>query len=73
MDSLPWFHNVILVEKVKDPQERLWYAHKALEHGWSRAVLDHHIDTGLCRRQGKASPTFSKPCRRPNPIWPSRC
>ena len=73
MDSLPWLHKVILVEEVKDPQGRLWYAHKALEHGWSRAVLDHHIDTGLCRRQGKASSTFSIPCRRPDPIWPSRC
>ena len=24
MASLPWFHNVLLIEKVKDPAERLW-------------------------------------------------
>jgi predicted nuclease of restriction endonuclease-like (RecB) superfamily len=60
MASLPWFHNVLLVEKVKDADERLWYAHKAIEHGWSRAVLDHHIDTGLCRRQGKALTNFQQ-------------
>ena len=47
MASLPWFHNVLLIEKLKDPGERLWYAHKTLEHGWSRAVLDHHIDSSL--------------------------
>jgi predicted nuclease of restriction endonuclease-like (RecB) superfamily len=39
--ALPWGHNVLLIEKVKDPAERLWYARQAIEHGWSRAVLDH--------------------------------
>jgi hypothetical protein len=24
MASLPWFHNVLLIEKLKDPAERLW-------------------------------------------------
>jgi predicted nuclease of restriction endonuclease-like (RecB) superfamily len=47
MASLPWFHNVLLIEKLKDPTERLWYAHKALEHGWSRPILDHQIDSDL--------------------------
>lgn len=27
--SIPWFHNVVLLQKVKDPQERLWYAQKS--------------------------------------------
>ena len=57
MASLPWFHNVVLIEKVKEPNERIWYAWKTLEHGWSRAVLDHHIDTGLCLCQGGAQLT----------------
>jgi predicted nuclease of restriction endonuclease-like (RecB) superfamily len=60
MASLPWFHNVLLIEKLKDPAERLWYVHKALEHGWSRAVLDHQIDSGLYRRQGKAVTNFTR-------------
>lgn len=34
--QLPWGHNVILIEKVKHPAERLWYAQAALGHGWSR-------------------------------------
>jgi len=28
-----------LMEKVKNPILRLWYARKTIEHGWSRAVL----------------------------------
>jgi hypothetical protein len=37
--SIPWFHNVILIQKVKDPATRLWYAVKTLENGWSRSIL----------------------------------
>jgi predicted nuclease of restriction endonuclease-like (RecB) superfamily len=49
-----------LIEKLKDPTERLWYAKKTIEHGWSRSILDHQIDSGLYRRQGKASTNFAR-------------
>ncbi len=49
--EIPWGHNVLLLEKVKDVQARLWYIHKTLEQGWSRSVLWHHIDTKLYQRQ----------------------
>lgn len=52
--ALPWGHNVLLIEKLKDPAERLWYAGQALENGWSRAILSHQIDSDLHRRQGQA-------------------
>ena len=58
--QIPWFHNCILLDKVKDPVEREWYVCKALEHGWSRAVLDHQIDSDLYRRQGKAVTNFRR-------------
>jgi hypothetical protein len=45
--EIPWGHNVTLTEKVKDPRQRLWYAAKAVEHGWSRVVLTHQIESGL--------------------------
>lgn len=57
--EIPWFHNVILLEKVKDPAERLWYAEKTLEHGWSRAVLTVQIESELYRRQGKVVSNFT--------------
>ncbi len=58
--SLPWGHNVSLVQKVKDPAARAWYARQAVAHGWSRAVLVHQIDTGLHARQGQALNNFDR-------------
>ncbi len=58
--QLPWGHNVKLIEALKDSAERLWYARKAVEHGWSRNVLVHQIESGLYRRQGKALTNFSR-------------
>ena len=57
--EIPWFHNVILLEKVKDPQQRSWYAQKTIEHGWSRTVLTVQIESKLFRRQGKATTNFA--------------
>ncbi len=56
--KLTWYHNLTLLEKVKPPEERLWYARQAIEHGWSRNILVIHIESGLYRRQGKALTNF---------------
>jgi predicted nuclease of restriction endonuclease-like (RecB) superfamily len=58
--QLPWGHNVKLIEALKDPEERLWYARQTVEHGWSRNVLAHQIESGLHRRQGKALTNFAR-------------
>lgn len=57
---IPWGHNVVLVEQVKDPGERLWYARKIVESGWSRNVLIHWIESDLYKRQGKAQTNFER-------------
>jgi predicted nuclease of restriction endonuclease-like (RecB) superfamily len=57
--SLPWGHNIVLMQKVKEVDARLWYARAALEHGWSRAVLTHQIETQLHRREGRAITNFA--------------
>jgi predicted nuclease of restriction endonuclease-like (RecB) superfamily len=57
---LPWGHNVRLLDAVKAPVEREWYARQAIENGWSRNVLVHQIDSGLFRRQGGALTNFSR-------------
>lgn len=56
--QLPWRHNIALLEKVKKPTERIWYAQKALEHGWSRDVLVLQIESKLYQRQGGAVTNF---------------
>ena len=57
---IPWGQNVLLLQKLKDPLLRLWYAHKAIEYGWSRAVLSHHIQSQLHKREGKAVTNFQR-------------
>jgi predicted nuclease of restriction endonuclease-like (RecB) superfamily len=56
---LPWFHNVTIVEQVKDTAERRWYAEQSSIHGWSRAVLTHQIETRLFHRSGNAITNFA--------------
>ncbi len=58
--QIPWFHNVVLMEQVKELAARLWYAKAAKENGWSRAVLVHQIETDLYVRKGKAVSNFQK-------------
>lgn len=58
--SLPWGHNRLLLTKLDAPADRLWYARKAVEHGWSRAVLTHHIGAQLHQREGKAVTNFQR-------------
>ena len=58
--SIPWGHNVVLFEKVKDPAERIWYIQQTIEHGWSRNVLVHQIESGLYHRKGKAITNFDR-------------
>jgi predicted nuclease of restriction endonuclease-like (RecB) superfamily len=55
---IPWGHNILLFQKIKDIDERLWYASKAIEHGWSRSMLTIWIENDLYRREGKAITNF---------------
>ena len=56
--KITWYHNLTLLEKVKSPEERLWYAQQTIQNGWSRNVLVIQIESGLFRRQGKAVTNF---------------
>jgi predicted nuclease of restriction endonuclease-like (RecB) superfamily len=63
--QLPWFHNCIILDKVKAIEERLWYIRAAIENGWSRNILALQIEGGLYRRAGKAVTNFE--ARLPKP------
>lgn len=58
--DIPWGHNAILLEKIKNSDERLWYAQKAIENGWSRTLLETWIKTNLYKREGKAITNFTR-------------
>ncbi|MBD2072386.1 DUF1016 domain-containing protein [Phormidium sp. FACHB-592] len=56
--QIPWKHNCAILDKLKDPEQRVWYIQKTIENGWSRNVLMHQIDTELYSRQGGALTNF---------------
>jgi len=49
--KLPWGHTLVLIDRIKAANERLWYGLKAIENGWSRAVLQIQIESQLHARQ----------------------
>ncbi len=56
--QLPWGHNIRLLDCLATPAERIWYAEAAIEHGWSRNVLVHQIETRAMDRQGATLTNF---------------
>jgi len=54
----PFEHIIVLVDKVTDHEAMKWYAERAVEHGWSRAVLTHHVATNRHMRVGAAPNNF---------------
>jgi predicted nuclease of restriction endonuclease-like (RecB) superfamily len=57
--ALPWGHNFILIEKLKDHRIRRWYMEQTLAEGWSRDVLSMMIKSGAHERAGRATTNFA--------------
>ena len=51
--QLPWGHIIVLMQQVKDPEAREWYANSVLKNGTARSVLIIQIEQNLYERQGK--------------------
>lgn len=66
VSQIPWGHNILLLQKIDKPEDRLWYANKTIENGWSRNVLLHWLDSDLHKRQGKAITNFKKTLPSPH-------
>ena len=49
--QISWYHNLALMDKVKDLDAYRWYAEQSAGNGWSRNVLVHQIESGLYERQ----------------------
>lgn len=56
--QIPWKHNCTILDKVKDPKQRIWYIQKTIENSWSRNTLVHQIEGDLYSRQGGALTNF---------------
>jgi predicted nuclease of restriction endonuclease-like (RecB) superfamily len=58
--QIPWFHNCVLLDKLQRQEDRIWYAKATIQHGWSRNVLVHQIETSLHKRSGTAVTNFDR-------------
>lgn len=56
--QLPWGHVMVLLDRVDDPDVRVWYAARAVADGWSRGVLEDRIKGRLHTRVGAAPSNF---------------
>jgi predicted nuclease of restriction endonuclease-like (RecB) superfamily len=58
VSRLPWTHNIVLLEKLSTVKQRLFYANKCIQNGWSKSILVHQIESDLYNRQGNAISNF---------------
>lgn len=52
--QITWYHNIILMDKIKDIETRKWYIAEAVKNGWSSNMLKMQIDSKLFERQALA-------------------
>lgn len=57
--QIPWFHNCVLLDKLADQNQRLWYVRQTIANGWSRNILGLQIESRAHERQGKAVTNFA--------------
>ncbi len=57
--QLPWGHVRALLDRLDDRAARDWYAARAAAEGWSRAVLEFGVRSGLHTRVGAAPSNFT--------------
>lgn len=56
--QIPWGHNILLMDKVKDLSIRTWYIEQTILNGWSREVLNSMIKNDTFNRQGSLTNNF---------------
>jgi len=58
--QIPWTHNVVLIQKVKDKELRYWYMEQTLQNGWSKDVLSLMIKSEVHKRAGSLVSNFKQ-------------
>ncbi len=61
LSKVSWSHNLILMSKIKDENERIWYINETIKNGWARDVLIHQIEYGLYDRASNEEKTHNFP------------
>jgi predicted nuclease of restriction endonuclease-like (RecB) superfamily len=58
--QIPWTHNIILIQKVKDKELRYWYMEQTLQNGWSKDILSLMIKSEVHKRSGNLISNFKQ-------------
>lgn len=64
--QIPWGHNIILMDKVKNIEERKWYIKQSIINGWSRSLLTMQIESKLYERRVVAEKVTNFPATLPD-------
>ena len=58
--EIGWSHNYVIIEKCKDPNERLFYIHQTKRFGWTKNVLIHQIESQRYEKTILSQQNFSQ-------------
>ena len=56
--QVPWGHHQIILNKIKNVDEAIYYVQNTMKNGISRDILLHQIESNLFERDGKAITNF---------------
>ncbi len=56
---IPWGHHTLILRKIKNVEEAIFYIKETIANNWSRAVLQMQIESKLYERQGKSVNNFA--------------
>ncbi len=63
--QIPWGHNRLIISKVKNIKEALFYCNATVENGWSREQLEIQIKNKYYQAKGKSITNFENTLPQP--------
>jgi len=58
--QIPWGHNRLIMTKIKNIEEAIFYAQATIKNGWGRDNLEIQIDKNYFVKKGNAITNFEK-------------
>lgn len=58
--QIPWGHNRLIISKIKDIEQAIFYCRATVENGWSRGNLEIAINNNYYNAKGKSISNFNK-------------
>ena len=65
---LPWTHNIILIQRVKDIKARYWYMVQTITNHWSKDYLADAIKQDYYKRHGALANNFDMALPQPEAV-----